>query len=131
MAAELQAQQVPFVVAEQNRELVEALRRRNIPAVSGDAAEPEVLIQAHIARAAMLVITPPDSMRARRMVEIARTLNPKVQVLLRTLSEDEAVLLRQEGLGTVFLGKEELSRSMTTQVLDQMRPHHGSVPVRS
>ncbi len=131
MAAELQAQQVPFVVAEQNRELVEALRRQNIPAVSGDAAEPEVLIQAHIARAAMLVITPPDSMRARRMVEIARTLNPKVQVLLRTLSEDEAVLLRREGLGTVFLGKEELSRSMTTQVLDQMRPHHGSVPVRS
>ncbi len=77
----------------------------------------------------MLVITPPDSLRARRMVEVARTLNPGVRVLLRTLSEDEAVLLRQEGLGTVFLGKEELSRSMTEQVLDEMRPHHGAVGV--
>ncbi len=131
MAAELVAQQIPFVVAEQNRELVEDLRRQNIPAVCGDAAEPEVLIQAHIARAAMLVITPPDSMRARRMVETARALNPKVEVLLRTLSEDEAVLLRQEGLGIVFLGKEELSRSMSTQVLDRMRPHHGTVNLRS
>ncbi len=131
MAAELREQQIPFVVAEQNRELVETLRQEGIPAVSGDAAEPEVLIQAHIARAAMLVITPPDSMRARRMVETARALNPKVEVLLRTLSEDEAVLLRQEGLGTVFLGKEELSRSMSTQVLDRMRPHHGAVNVHS
>ncbi|QKO23081.1 YbaL family putative K(+) efflux transporter [Rhodoferax sp. BAB1] len=131
MAVELAAQQIPFVVAEQNRELVEDLRRQNIPAVCGDAAEPEVLIQAHIARAAMLVITPPDSMRARRMVETAWALNPKVEVLLRTLSEDEAVLLRQEGLGMVFLGKEELSRSMSTQVLDRMRPHHGTVNLRS
>ncbi len=131
MTAELREQQIPFVVAEQNRELVETLRKEGIPAVSGDAAEAEVLIQAHIARAAMLVITPPDSMRARRMVEIARALNPQVEVLLRTLSEDEAQLLRQEGLGTVFLGKEELSRSMSTQVLDRMRPHHGNVPVRS
>lgn len=131
MAAELREQQIPFVVAEQNRELVETLRKEGIPAVSGDAAEPEVLIQAHIARAAMLVITPPDSMRARRMVETARALNPNVEILLRTLSEDEAQMLRQEGLGTVFLGKEELSRSMSTQVLDRMRPHHGNVPVRS
>ncbi|KRH99919.1 YbaL family putative K(+) efflux transporter [Curvibacter sp. PAE-UM] len=131
MAAELREQQIPFVVAEQNREIVETLRKEGIPAVSGDAAEPEVLIQAHIARAAMLVITPPDSMRARRMVETARALNPQVEVLLRTLSEDEAVLLRQEGLGTVFLGKEELSRSMSTQVLDRMRPHHGTVNLRS
>ncbi len=130
MAAELREQHIPFVVAEQNRELVEALRKEGIPAVSGDAAEPEVLIQAHIARAAMLVITPPDSMRARRMVETARALNPTVEILLRTLSEDEARLLREEGLGTVFLGKEELSRSMSTQVLDRMRPHHGNVTLR-
>lgn len=130
MAAELREQDIPFVVAEQNRELVEALRKEGTPAVSGDAAEAEVLVQAHIARAAMLVITPPDSMRARRMVETARTLNPDIEILLRTLSEDEAELLRQEGLGMVFLGKEELSRSMSTQVLDRMRPHHGHVNPR-
>jgi CPA2 family monovalent cation:H+ antiporter-2 len=131
MATELREQHIHFVVAEQNRELVENLRRQGIPAVSGDAAEPEVLIQAHIARAAMLVITPPDSMRARRMVETARALNPQVEILLRTLSEDEARLLRQEGLGTVFLGKEELSRSMSERVLDRMRPHHGNVNTRT
>lgn len=57
---------VPFVVAEQNRELVEQLRERGIPAVSGDATEPAVLIQAHIARARMLVIATPDAFHARK-----------------------------------------------------------------
>ena len=65
-----------YVVAEQNRELVEKLRARNIPAVCGDAADPAVLIQAHIARAGMLVIATPDAFDVRKMVEIARTLNP-------------------------------------------------------
>ena len=53
---------VPIVVAEQNREVVELLRERGIPAVSGDASEPAVLIQAHIARAQMLVIATPDTL---------------------------------------------------------------------
>ncbi len=39
------AQQVPLVVAEQQRELVDALRRQGIAAVSGDASDPAVLIQ--------------------------------------------------------------------------------------
>jgi CPA2 family monovalent cation:H+ antiporter-2 len=41
----------PFVVAEQNRELVERLRKQGIAAVFGNAADPAVLIQAHIAEA--------------------------------------------------------------------------------
>ena len=64
---------VPFVVAEENREIVEKLRDSGIPAVSGDAAEPAVLIQAHIQRARMLVIATPDTLDVRRMIEIART----------------------------------------------------------
>ena len=52
---------VPFVVADQNRERVEALRAEGCAAVLGDASDPAVLIQAHIARARMLVIAVPDS----------------------------------------------------------------------
>jgi monovalent cation:H+ antiporter-2, CPA2 family len=42
---------VSIVVADENRELVERLRSEGVAAVSGDASEPAVLIQAHIARA--------------------------------------------------------------------------------
>lgn len=107
-----------FVAVDENRELVESLRRLGRHAVAGDAATPAVLIQAHIARARMLVIAAPDAPGARRMVATARMLNPQVQVLLRTHGEEEAELLRGENAGTVFLGEHELAVSMIRKVLE-------------
>ncbi|MDN5752508.1 MAG: Kef family K(+) transporter [Nitrosospira sp.] len=121
----LAEQGVPLVVAEQNRERVEGLRNRGIHAVAGDASEPAVLIQAHIARAAMLVIAVPDTLRARRMIEIARMLNPPIEIIVRTHNEEEAVLLRKESGGEVFLGEHELALSMTRHVLNKISARNG------
>jgi CPA2 family monovalent cation:H+ antiporter-2 len=118
----LAEQRVPLVVAEQNRETVEGLRKRGIHAVAGDAADPAVLIQAHIARAAMLVIAVPDTLRARRMIETARILNPPVQIIVRTHNDEEAALLRKESGGEVFVGEQELALSMLRHVLINMLP---------
>jgi K+:H+ antiporter len=109
-----------LVVAEQNRELVEQLRARGIPAVSGDASDPAVLIQAHIARARMLVIATPDTFRARKMLEIARTLKPDTATVVRTHSDEEAALLRKEKAGKVFMGEHELALGMTRHVLQEL-----------
>ena len=109
-----------FVVAELDRRLVKTLRERGIHAVAGDASDPAVLIQAHIARAYMLVIATPDALRARRMIEIARKLNPQIEILVRAHSDEEAVLLRNENVATVFLGEHELALSMTRYVLGKV-----------
>jgi CPA2 family monovalent cation:H+ antiporter-2 len=111
---------IPFVVAEQHRELVEKLRAKGVPAVSGDASDPAVLIQAHIARAGMLVIATPDTIDLRKMVEAARTLNPEIEVVLRTHSEEEAEMLEKENIGKVFMGEHELAQGMSRHVLAQM-----------
>ena len=116
----LTEQGLPLVVAEQNREMVEGLRKRGIHAVAGDAAEPAVLIQAHIARANMLVIAIPDTLRARRMIETARMLNPQIEIIIRTHNDEEAALLHTEGAGTVFLGEHELALSMTRHILEKI-----------
>ena len=115
----LNANGISFVVAEANREIVEQLRKRGVPAVSGDASEPSVLIQAHVHRARMLVIATPDTLDVRRMIEIARTVNPRIETVVRTHSEEEAVLLEKENAGKVFLGEHELARSMIQHVLDR------------
>jgi CPA2 family monovalent cation:H+ antiporter-2 len=120
IAEALSAQGLPYVVAEQNRELVEELRRKHIPAVTGNASEPAVLIQAHVARARLLVIATPDPVQVRKMVDIARTLNPGIETLLRTHNDEEAALMQRENLGTVFMGEHELARAMTRQVLIRM-----------
>ncbi|SCX53102.1 YbaL family putative K(+) efflux transporter [Nitrosospira sp. Nsp1] len=116
----LAEQRLSFVVAEQNRELVEGLRKHGIHAVAGDAAEPAVLIQAHIARAAILVIAVPDTLRARRMIETARILNPPIEIIVRTHNEEEAALLRRESGGAVFMGEHELALSMTRHILEKI-----------
>jgi len=112
---------IPYVVAEQNRERVEDLRKRGAAAVSGNAADPAVLIQAHIADAAMLVVAVADPVNVRQMVETARALNPDIEIVLRTRSEDELRLLRKEGFGTVFYDEEELAKGMMSHVLRRMR----------
>ena len=111
---------VRLVVAEQNRELVEELRRQGVHAVSGDASEPAVLIQAHIARARVLVIAVPDPFPARRMIEVARMVNPGVETVVRTHSDEEGELLRKESADKVFLGEHELALSMASYVLGRL-----------
>ena len=119
IAAALAEQGIPFVVAEQNRELVERLRQQGMAAVSGDAADPSVLVQAHIMKAHMLVVAIDDAMRARLMIEIARTLNPEIETVVRTHSEEEAELLEQEQAGRIFFGENELAKGMTHHVLER------------
>ncbi|MEJ8815485.1 YbaL family putative K(+) efflux transporter [Variovorax ureilyticus] len=117
IAATLSAHDIPFVVAEQNRELVEKLRAEGMAAVWGDAAEPGVLIQAHIARARVLVVATADAINVRQMIEAARTLNPGIETVIRSHNEDEARLLSQEVSATVLLGEHELAQAMARAVL--------------
>jgi len=122
VAGALAAHDIPFVVAEQNRELVESLRAEGIAAVFGDAVEPAVLIQAHIARAAMLVIATPDSLNVRQIIATAVTLNPAIETVVRSHSEDEARRLVQECDGTVvFLAEDALAQLMSHHVLERSR----------
>ena len=120
MAAALELRHIPFVVADSNREVVENLRRAGKAAVTGDASDPIVLVQAHITRAAMLVVTTPDPLASRKMVDIARKLNPGIEVVLRADNEDGAALLRADKLGEVFVSEQELALGMTRYVLGRL-----------
>jgi monovalent cation:H+ antiporter-2, CPA2 family len=117
IAKELTEQGVPFVVAEENREFVEMLRRSNVPAVWGDATEPEVLIQAHIKEAKALVIATPETVHVNKMMEIAQTLNPNIQIVVRSHNVEEAELINRESGATVFVGERELANSMLSHII--------------
>ena len=117
IADELATQGISWVLAEANREIIEAVRAKGGAAVSGDATEPMVLVQAHIQRARMLVIATPDTLNVRRIIEIARTINPRIETVVRTHSEEEAELLEKENAGKIFLGEGELARNMSQYVL--------------
>lgn len=113
---------IPYVIVEQSRERVEALREEGFAAVSGDLGDPGVLIQAHIAKASMLVIATPDTVHVRQMIETARLLNPSIEVIVRTHSEDESELLAADGFGKIFFGEEELAKGMVRHIFDRFAP---------
>jgi CPA2 family monovalent cation:H+ antiporter-2 len=121
IAESLAAEGIACVVAERNRDLVERLRARNVAAVCGDASEAAVLIQAHIARAAMLVIATADAFDVRSTIAVARTLNPAIEVVARTDDEPDAELLEQDSLAKVFVGEHELAHGMTRHIVGRLR----------
>ncbi len=116
----LKAQNINCVIAEKERGTVEELRKQNIPAVTGDAADPFVLIQAHIARAAILVIATKDSIDISKMVETARTLNPEVKIFIRARSPEEIELYEKEGWGKSFTPEDELAARISGEVIAEM-----------
>ncbi len=113
----LEARRIPFVVADQKREIIEQLRARNIPAVIGDASTAMTLAQAHVARAAILVIAVPDALKAGLMIETALALNPGIEILVRTQSEMESNLVKQGQRGRTFLAEHELADNIVFHIL--------------
>ncbi len=110
-------QGLPYVVVDQDRDLVEKLRSRKIVAVYGDASQPNVLIQAHIARAGMLVIATSDTFNIRKMINIAHQLNPKIEIAIRTENEEIALILKKEINGKFFFNERELAYGMSRFIL--------------
>ncbi|WP_333662268.1 cation:proton antiporter [Acinetobacter sp.] len=119
-------QNIKVVIAEENREIVEKLRSQGIAAVSGEATEPNVLIQAHIQHARLLVISPMDILDIHRIVDISKQLNPEIQVLVCAESKEEAAVIREEHLGEVFYAKEEMAKNMSHHILNQIELAHQS-----
>jgi CPA2 family monovalent cation:H+ antiporter-2 len=68
----------------------------------------------------MLVIATPDTFHVRTMIETARALNPNIKTVVRTHSDEEADLLRNERAGEIFMGEQELAKGMTAYVLDSL-----------
>ena len=124
----LMNEDIKVVIAEENREIVENLREKGIAAVSGVATEPGVLIQAHIQHARLLVISPMDILDIHKIVDIAKTLNPSIQVLVCAESKEEAEVIRRENIGEVYYAKEEMAKNMSNHILNQIEIAHQHTP---
>lgn len=128
IARSLMDKDIKVVIAEENREIVEKLRGKGIAAVSGVATEAGVLIQAHIQHARLLVLSPMDILDIHKIVDIAKTLNPQIQVLVCAESKEEAEVIRSENIGEVYFAKEEMAKNMSNHILNQIQIAHQEAP---
>jgi CPA2 family monovalent cation:H+ antiporter-2 len=109
----LAAEKLPFVVIERDHLMLAAAQAQGVPTLEADAAAPGVLEAAGIEQARLVVVATPDGFQARRIVELARRLNPAVQVVVRTHSASEFKELEELGANRVVMGERELARGMT------------------
>lgn len=103
---------IPYIVIEQNRTLVTALRTLGVPAVFGDATRAFVRQQAGVRHARLLIVTTPDPFQARTIVSVASRECPDLITVVRTHSEAESRYLRQLRVNRVVMGEKELAFGM-------------------
>ena len=113
---------VVHIVVEEQPRVVAGLRMRGEHAVSGDATRPEVLQRAGVAGASLIVVTAPEPIRARRVVEVARELNPHIAVAVRTHSAVEQAFFEEilhapGGIGRAVYAEREVALSLAHYTL--------------
>ncbi|HEV7439636.1 MAG TPA: YbaL family putative K(+) efflux transporter [Methylobacterium sp.] len=121
----LQAWDLPYVVVDRDRRRVVELREHGVDAVFGDAAAPGILEAADIGSARLLVLATPDSHQTRRLIEIARGANPRIDTVIRTHSDSERRRLEEERVGLVLMGERELALGMTLYALRSLGVKEG------
>src|SRR5436309_5686842 len=92
---------VPYVAIEADPDIVKSLRARGVPAVFGDAAQRIILAAARAERAALVILTVPETERARLAVRRLRVLNPGAPVLARAWDLAGRDRLAEEGAAEV------------------------------
>jgi CPA2 family monovalent cation:H+ antiporter-2 len=108
---------IPYVVIERDRRIVEALRARGVPALSGDATRPGILHLARPERARLLVVATPDPYQARETIRLARQANPKIDIVVRTHNAAEERYLDALEVGRAIMGERELALGMAHYAL--------------
>lgn len=116
IAIALREKSIAMVIIDQNKSVIESLREQGFAAVLGDGSTPEVLIQAHIAQAAMLVLAVDDPVVTQRAANLALEIQPKLSIVIRAHSEEEAEHYNQTGTGLALVPEISLADQMAEQV---------------
>jgi len=110
----------PFIV-DLNAETVLALQAEGKHALYGDATRPGLLIQAGIKAAAYLVITMPEPTTGQLVLVNARTLNPKIRILMRTRYLSQGAALQNSGADAVCTDEAEIATALSILVRAHLR----------
>ena len=79
----------PVVVLDVNPGRVEEAGEAGLPAVYGDAAAEPVLEAARVDRARLFILTVPDPVGARLIIERVRRMNPGLHIVARSMSSEQ------------------------------------------
>jgi len=103
---------VPFVVVENSRARVEALREQGIRAVLGNAVRAETMELARLDCARWLLLTIPNGFESGEIVTTAREKFNDIEIIARAHYDDEVEYIMARGATRVVMGEREIASSM-------------------
>ena len=116
----LKAQGFPLVVVDENRRRVEALRKHGLTAIYGDATAVGVLEAAGVDYARLLIVAIPQGFQKRRIIELAREANPRIDTAVRTYRASEVAYLKDQGVGLAIMGTREVAFGLLRYALSSL-----------
>jgi len=108
---------IPYAVIEMNPETVRNEQAQGEPICYGDATQEAVLQHASIKDASVAIVAIHDPTATRRITEVARRLNPKVHIIIRTRYLQEMKPLYELGANEVIPEECETSVEIFARVL--------------
>ncbi len=109
--------EVPYIALDLDGDTVRREAAHGLPLYYGDATNPNVLRHVKIEDARVLVVAISDPFMARRAVQVARSLNPKIHIVVRTRYLRELEELHQLGADDVVPEEFETSIEIFALVL--------------
>lgn len=104
------------VVVEMNIDTVQRQSAKGEKIIYGDATQREVLVHAGAEEAEGLIVSS-SSAPAGEIVEVARSINPNMRILVHTTYLSVAENLKHEGASAVFSGEREVAVAMTEYLM--------------
>jgi CPA2 family monovalent cation:H+ antiporter-2 len=117
LARALSSAGIPYAIVEMNPETVRSARARGEPMHYGDCTRVAVLEALGISRARMYVVAISDAPSTRQTTSLARSLNPDLDILVRTRFVAEVEELRRLGANEVIPEEFETSIEIFARVL--------------
>lgn len=119
LARVLEETHIRYVVVELNAETARRARRTGKTVIYGDAARRQILEQAGVLRAKLLVFAISDYEAIRPAVRLARELNPSLHILVRTRNVGDVEPLRKLGADQVVALELETAIEIFSRVLHE------------
>ena len=117
LALVLKEIEVPYIIFELNSQTVSEWRKKGEPIFYGDATSREILHKAGIGKARVVVISISDPSAARKVVNIVRSLNRNIYIVVKTAYLAEVQDLIATGADEVIPAEFETSIEVFSRVL--------------
>ena len=121
VARGLREHDMPLVLIDSDRDHCIEARKLGIPSIWGNAVSAEVLSDANLQTARILLIAISQALEAGPIVRLAREVNPGLAILARAHSDEEVTYLHKAGADATIMGESEIARSMCDSVESLLR----------